>query len=320
MSRTLRRRPGFTLVELLVVIAIIGILMALLLPAVQAAREAARRAQCTNNEKQIALAMHNYHDTYKTFPIGHQWVGPSGTSPDGSRGWTWSAGLLPFIEQSSLQGQIDFSLPVMDPANVNIVLTEVPNSRCPSEASGPITHTQNGGSGSGLEPPTATYVGNCGSFRLSFQAAYQQPRGRRNGIFGRDWLVKFRDVKDGTSNTILVGETILWSFSWDPTWIYRINGSGTRAANTLGAVRTGRRKINPAPVTSNTVRREAFSSYHPGGANFALVDGSVHYISETIEHTNTTWNQINSGSRTWDQVGAFQRLTARNDGQPVSNF
>jgi prepilin-type N-terminal cleavage/methylation domain-containing protein/prepilin-type processing-associated H-X9-DG protein len=318
MSRTLRGRPGFTLVELLVVIAIIGILIALLLPAVQAAREAARRAQCTNNEKQIALALHNYHDTYKTFPIGHQWVGPAGTNA-GSRGWTWSAGLLPFIEQSSLQDQINFALPVKDPVNIDIVQTKVANSRCPSEA-GPETHTQNGGSGSGMTPPTATYVGNCGSFRLSFQTDFQQPAGRRNGMFGRDWLVKMRDVTDGTSNTVLVGETILWNFSWDPNWIYRIVGNGSRAANTLGAVRTGRRKINPAPVTSNVVRREAFSSRHPGGANFALADGSVRFISETIDHTNTTWNQINSGNVTWSEVGTFQRLTARNDGHPLGQF
>ena len=95
-----KRLNGFTLVELLVVIAIIGILVGLLLPAVQAAREAARRMQCTNNLKQIGLAMHNYHDTYRSFPIGHHFPGQGNGT-----GWTWTYSILPFIEQSSLYGQ-----------------------------------------------------------------------------------------------------------------------------------------------------------------------------------------------------------------------
>ncbi len=316
MSRTSRSPRGFTLVELLVVIAIIGILVGLLLPAVQAAREAARRMQCSNNLKQIALAFHTYHDTYKTFPIGHQSTGPAGTQA-GSHGWTWSAGILGFIEQGNVQNMIDFGLSPLDTVNRTIVQTELPMARCPS-ADGPLNHRQNGGSGRNMTPPTATYVGNSGSFRLSFQAEYEQPAGRRNGMLGRDWLVNMGGVTDGTSNTILVGETILWNFSWDPTWIYRINAAGNAAGNTLGALRVGIQKINPAPVTSNVVRREAFASRHTGGANFALTDGSIHFISENIENTNTTWAQINNGTVTWNQVGTIQRLTSRNDGQVAS--
>jgi prepilin-type N-terminal cleavage/methylation domain-containing protein/prepilin-type processing-associated H-X9-DG protein len=299
---------GFTLVELLVVIAIIGILVGLLLPAVQAAREAARRMQCTNNLKQIGLALHNYHDTYKSFPIGHQFPG-QGTGT----GWTWTLSILPFIEQGSLYQKIDVRLPVKDPVNLPFAVTKVPNSRCPS-MSGPDTKSDLGA----VVVPTTSYVGNAGSFDLSFELKGAEPAARLNGIFGRDWGVKIADVTDGTSNTLFVGETILWQFSWDPNWIFRINNTGVGAGNSLGAVRTGFRKINPAAITSNVVRREAFASYHTGGANFCFVDGSVHFISETIEHTNTTFAAYNVTPQ--PRMGTYQNLSSRNDGSVLGEF
>jgi prepilin-type N-terminal cleavage/methylation domain-containing protein len=161
---------GFTLVELLVVIAIIGILVALLLPAVQAAREAARRMQCTNNTKQIALAMHNYQDTYKAFPSGQIVSGTIGATSTGW-GWGWSTMILPQMEQSALAGQINCALPMAAPANINLVRTRLPAFVCPSAtripANGiPIT----GGSFQIVNPGVApaSYVGNGGAFTNSF--------------------------------------------------------------------------------------------------------------------------------------------------------
>ncbi len=308
MHTNRKRSSGFTLVELLVVIAIIGILVGLLLPAVQAAREAARRMQCTNNLKQIGLAMHNYHDTYRAFPLGHLFPGQGlGT------GWTWTLSILPFIEQGNLYQQIDVRLPVKDPKNIVWAVTKVPGSRCPS-MSGNETKSDLGS----VEVPTASYVGNMGCFDLSFELEGVQPAARRNGMMGRDWGVKMADVTDGTSNTFLAGETILWNFSWDPNWLFRINNTGVGAGNSLGAMRSALRRINPAAVASQVVRREAFASYHTGGANFGLVDGSVHFISDSIDHTNTEWAQYNASPR--PPLGTYQRLSSRNDGEVVGEF
>ena len=303
-----RRRGGFTLVELLVVIAIIGILVGLLLPAVQAAREAARRMQCTNQLKQIGLALHNYHDAYRNFPIGHQFPGQGAGT-----GWTWTLSILPFMEQGNVYDKIDVRLPVKDPANLPWAVTKIPGSRCPS-----MTGNETKSDLGSVVVPTTSYVGNCGSFNSSFELEANEPAPRRNGMFGRDWNVNIAAVTDGTSNTAFVGETILWNFSWDPNWLFRINNTGVGAGNTLGAVRTGLRRINPAAVASAEVRREAFASYHTGGANFVFVDGSVHFISESIEHSNTTWPQYNSTPR--PPLGTYQKLMGRNDGEVLGEI
>jgi len=303
-----KRRNAFTLVELLVVIAIIGILVGLLLPAVQAAREAARRMQCTNNLKQIGLALHNYHDAHRSFPLGHLFPGQGAGT-----GWTWTLAILPFIEQGSLYQNIDVRLPVKDPVNLPFAVSKVPNSRCPS-MSGPETKSDLGA----VVVPTTSYVGSAGAFDQGFELKGVEPAGRLTGMFGRDWGVKIADVTDGTSNTMFVGETVLWEFSWDPNWLFRINNTGVGAGNTLGAVRTGMRKINPAPITSQIIRREAFASKHTGGANFCFVDGSVHFISENIDHTNTTWPQYNTTPK--PRMGTYQNLASRNDGDVLGEF
>jgi prepilin-type N-terminal cleavage/methylation domain-containing protein len=138
-----KSRVGFTLVELLVVIAIIGILVALLLPAVQAAREAARRSECTNNLKQIGVALHNYHDTHKMFPPG--WIPQTGM-PGGGSGyaWGWGTAILPFMEQASLPDQIQYGKITIyaaagDPAILPLMQTPIAPYRCPSDV-GPPTN------------------------------------------------------------------------------------------------------------------------------------------------------------------------------------
>src|SRR4051812_5647909 len=140
------RRRGFTLIELLVVIAIIAVLIALLLPAVQAAREAARRAQCVNNLKQLGLAMHNYHDTVGTFPIGAMGVRslasggkyPDGT-PVGNARRTWAFMILPYIEQGTMSNAINFSIIMNDPINRTVTMTVVKSFVCPTDPNGGIT-------------------------------------------------------------------------------------------------------------------------------------------------------------------------------------
>ena len=159
-----RRLRGFTLVELLVVIAIIGILIALLLPAVQAARESARRMQCTSHQKQIALALCAYHDIHKTFPWGQLVYG----NPADGWGWGWSAFILPQMEQSTARSAINFSQSLAAPGNIAIVRTRLSAFLCPSDASLPangVTTPQPGPftiTNPGVAP--TSYVWNGGAF------------------------------------------------------------------------------------------------------------------------------------------------------------
>lgn len=211
LSKVGRCRTGFTLVELLVVIAIIGILVALLLPAVQAAREAARRMSCGNNLKQIGLALHNYHDTYKAFPTIRGGQLESGTPPWNSypgcpgwfqsAGWSWRALILPYMEQTPLHDAINFER-VMDTtcyphpsphfkSGVNPNRTRLAAYECPSEAWPPGVNAAT--NYAGIFGNTADhYNGN-----VSFQGIFKS---RNNG------QVRMRDIVDGTSNTVMVGE------------------------------------------------------------------------------------------------------------------
>ena len=182
------RRSGFTLIELLVVIAIIAILVSLLLPAVQQAREAARRSSCTNNLKQIGLALHNYHDTHDCLPFGQ-----------GGTGSKYSAisQILPYLDQATLYNRINFSLEISDPANETARLAELSVLRCPSDFSNPLSST--GGA--------VNYMANKGS-----GIVWQLPTGPNaglpapDGVFYHQSVVRFRDIIDGTSNTAAFSE------------------------------------------------------------------------------------------------------------------
>lgn len=196
------KRRVFTLVELLVVIVIIGILVALLLPAVQAAREAARRMSCSNNMKQIGLALHNYHDTHKVFPPDTIWVGNSATR---QRNFTWIALVLPYMEQSTLHDQIDFKIPAWNQqvpgpnGTVNLQSIQLAAFTCPSD---PETQSNKG---FGL----SSYAGAAGwdGHRRMFGDS------QRAGPFALMDSSRFAKVTDGTSNTIFVGEVSMSSYA-----------------------------------------------------------------------------------------------------------
>jgi prepilin-type N-terminal cleavage/methylation domain-containing protein/prepilin-type processing-associated H-X9-DG protein len=201
--RQASRRRGFTLVELLVVIAIIGMLVALLLPAVQAAREAARRAQCSNQIRQWGLAAHNYHDTFLAFPM----TNAQNYRPN-SQGFSPQARLLPFIEQNNLQAQFDFAQPaftgpwnalVPNPQFAAAFATPIKVALCPSDPAPVLNQGAGGSNYSGIN-----YMVNFGSGTQQ----YYDLRWRTDGVVYENSGVRFADLTDGASNTVYMSETV----------------------------------------------------------------------------------------------------------------
>lgn len=313
---------GFTLVELLVVISIIGMLIALLLPAVQAARESARRMQCANKLKQISLAAHNYHDVAGTFPPAFL-AGWTFTAPTArKRGISLFVYLLPYIEMNSLYDQWDFS----DPDNAFVgdmdsLAAKGPDLLCPSEpeSENPLDYGSRHIQGI-VAPPrhikVTSYGGNAGTRSYHPDSGFLQA----DGVFvmaGPDsepernqQPVRVADIGDGTSNTFLFGERSRWdpeyntfaAQGWD--WDFRYYGNWCGASRLVLAHVTlsGYSPINyrlpfdydhrttaspPAGTASEfkyyiDLRLCAYGSNHPGGANLSLADGSVRFVSETI--------------------------------------
>ena len=311
-------RNGFTLIEVLVVIAIIALLAALLLPAVQQAREAARRSQCLNNLKQIALAMHSYEGASKTFPSGSV-VGASGYSQmvalpepfqysivvSGVRtpftlsqwwmqaDWGWPALILPNLDFGTIK--IDYAQPKFGPpstttTNEVYIKSSIPSYLCPSALNLPSNRP---GVGASAGWAYSNYRGCAGAYQthpwLDFDQSLKGPL-YPNGMLYESSAVKMSDVRDGTSNTLLIGETLFgyWADSesccvrvwtdvpvpdlWDTSW--------------LGA------NPNPLPQLINyvlvtpppTLQRFSFGSSHSGNlACFALVDGSTKQVSKSID-------------------------------------
>lgn len=293
-----RSRKGFTLVELLVVIAIIGILVALLLPAVQSAREAARRMQCGNQLKQVSLATHNFHDTYKSFPYATR------DRLEGDDGDTWSTGfiqLLPFLEADAMARLWDPKEPRNSTVDTdgdgwtNALLQQetIPTYLCPSMVmpSGPLDATENRGPSSylfcaGTHSPVmlhygAYYPGGEPGFDgaiVPVKTHIAPPAGA--GPNHRK-PTKFRDILDGTSNTFLAGETDfmprgLPSTEMGAVWAYGYIGY---------AWGTTYRKLNDHDIPTTAGTYGCFRSQHPGGVQFTFADGSVRFVAETIEHS-----------------------------------
>jgi prepilin-type N-terminal cleavage/methylation domain-containing protein len=297
----LRKNPrgGFTLVELLVVIAIIGILIALLLPAVQAAREAARRSQCTNHLRQIGLAMHNYHTSFGTLPYA---TGVHYPNPDPSvhgtfsNGGTWCVFLLPYLEQQALYDEFDLNQHMKHPSNAEAVTQVVSTFLCPSDpqSANPVfdnRYPHNPTTALGLwypvsigptemdqcpfcDPPTPSEDNYCcqgNNFGSNF------PRQNSVGMFGRHTSrIRLEDIKDGTSNTIMAGETLPGHCEFMGAFSVNFNCSGTGIPlNTMEGA---------DDPTGQWYRKCGFKSLHSGGANFVMGDASVHFFPETINY------------------------------------
>jgi prepilin-type N-terminal cleavage/methylation domain-containing protein len=271
------RRSGFTLVELLVVIAVIGILIALLLPAIQAARESARRCSCCNNLKQIGLAMHLHHDTYLQLPAG--WDGFDATTGRpyglGTPGWGWAARILPFIEQANVQKNlINFNKPVTDPANDAVRLLQLATFRCPSDVGQPQFLNIDEDTGVGTyEFASANYVGVwgtgdihvCGTLPVGVQCT-------GDGSFFHNSKIRFADFVDGLSQTFVAGErSSRLEYS---TWVGTMEGIDCAPGRILGTA------FYPPNTGGHT---HDFSSQHPSGTHFLLGDGSVRLVPQTID-------------------------------------
>ncbi len=312
------RRFGFTLVELLVVIAIIGLLVSLLLPAVQAARESARRMQCSNHLKQIGLALHNYESTYRSYPPGFisqvtgSWPGGGNDPiPEAGPGWSAYAMILPQMEQAALFESINFSLPITHAANQKARSTVVKEYRCPSDVwSGPITVWP---TSIGIDDLAATsYVCSLGGGNPANAPGYtamyeEQPF---NGMFHRNKAIRHADILDGTSNTIALGERA--SMFAPNGWAGVIPGAqtvfspeiATRRGQVVGA--TARPAITMVSVhvrsggpNAPTGSPGGFWSPHSGGCLFLLMDGSTHTISTEVD------------------MNVYRAMAGRNDRVPV---
>ena len=338
------RRRAFTLVELLVVIAIIGILVALLLPAIQAAREAARRTQCTNNVKQLGTALHNYHDTYGVLPIG---VRRGGT---GGWGTSFYVGLLPFIEQNTLfeewpWGSTDgytagnTALRGGPPlyANgpyVNLLNIKLPPIRCPSSAL-PEFNTGNNAVQMASYAGIMGAVDNQGTFvetrvrpcctccSTDGSSTYNGGRLSGGGLLLLNTSVGFRDATDGTSNVMFLGESSAWAFEGvtrrhvDPSWPHGwAMGTGSTAQITGGGGNADMRPFNLTAIRYSVGTRNwvlpGVTSNH--GANNPLLS----------EHPGGVMVGIADGSTQFlsqdTDLMLLKFLATRDDGNPIVKF
>jgi len=300
------RRRGFTLIELLVVIAIIGVLIALLLPAVQAAREAARKAQCANNLKQLGLGLHNYCSALNCFPPGYLSGRDPASGENTGPGWGWPARSLNQIEQGALFNSINFPLGIETPANQTSRLTVVGVFACPSDASHQEVFTVVDSTATATTPgnpicdvASANYVGSFGNGEPSSLYPYSPtdpPPGRDNGqgIFMRNRSIVLAEVLDGTSQTLAVGERSqnLSRASWTGAVtnaavpLLELNpqqGLDPEGGGSLVLAHTGEGHGPNSP--SGKAHADQYWSRHPGGAQFLFADGSVRFIKELVGFT-----------------------------------
>lgn len=324
-------RAAFTLVELLVVITIIGILIALLLPAVQAAREAARRMSCGNNLKQLGLALHNYHQVWNQFPLGAVHDSWTWSQIDPDHHGSFLVALLPYVEQQTIYDECNFNQNTSYTSRIGddgqfIHELIIPTYICPSDEKpqfwdgNPHYHGA-ASSTKGQKRATANYgacIGNQYFSICPFQGNMfgTGPRSHSDtlngneisGVFGHmAWSASIAEITDGTSNTIAIGEVrprCAWHL-WDG-WMH-INSNSW--IGTTAPINYPTCENEPGYDPNDRCHRpdgwgaaQGFKSRHPGGCQFVFADGSVHYLSENINYVT------------------YQKLGDRRDGEPVENF
>jgi len=324
------RVAAFTLVELLVVIAIIGILVALLLPAVQAAREAARRMSCQNNLKQIGISLHNYHDTYKALPAGMRFDNASQAhiSPDFRPNWIIA--MLPFFEQQPLYNSFDQNFYISHARNRVPRGTSIPTLLCPTDTGRDVKFTGTIG-GEGDNWARGNYAGNGDNIQSNVTTSNPD----QIGVLRINRWTRLAQVIDGTSNTILVGEVRIGLTDKDRrgVWAMGMSGASMMTWHGYGGDANGPNASNDSSddiagcnivesqVGLNEMRRRKMTCWNPcpsyqavprsqhagGGVQVVFVDGSVHWVSNTI-NTTGAWGGC---------CGTWDRLVGAQDGTPV---
>jgi prepilin-type N-terminal cleavage/methylation domain-containing protein/prepilin-type processing-associated H-X9-DG protein len=294
----IRRKRAFTLVELLVVIAIIGILVALLLPAVQAAREAARRMQCGNNLHQLAIAAHNYHDLHRRFPPGFLLENRTSFS-----GPFWSSMLLPQLEQTSLFDTIEFGEPwdIDGSPNELACATYLPAFRCPSSTSAKHMTLQ------GITNRVPSNYLGCATGLATHESGPGLQAGDSNldGIFYISSATRLADVLDGTSSTVAIGEAEFdisvrgfdhngGTHIVDHWYIGSPGINKSEVSETLGSTAAPVNAIFDANQSIDE-KELCFSSRHPGGAQVSFADGHVSMVAETIDAL--VWSGLGTRAR-----------------------
>ncbi|MDA0808392.1 MAG: DUF1559 domain-containing protein [Planctomycetota bacterium] len=294
-------RRGFTLIELLVVIAIIAILVALLLPAVQQAREAARRAQCKSNLKQIGIGLHNYHDVHQTLPPGFVGVDLATRTPNigGMNSFGWGTFILPMLDQAPLYQEFNTKVSLLDP--VNNPANDAPTQkilqvyRCPSDTAQDTWNLDDEMGNFLITLSSSNYVGHFGTLELEDCELTPNQQCIGDGALYHNSVVRFRDFTDGQSSTFMAGERR----SGDPgdfnsTWV----GAPAEGEEALARI------LGIADHTPNheNGHLDDFSSQHVGGCHMLAADGAVHFVGSTLDEG--VWKAL--ATRAGDElVGEF---------------
>jgi prepilin-type N-terminal cleavage/methylation domain-containing protein/prepilin-type processing-associated H-X9-DG protein len=316
------RKRGFTLVELLVVIAIIGILVALLLPAVQTAREAARRIQCVSNMKNIGLALHNHHSAKNVFPMGFV------AQPKREEAWGWSTFILPYLEEATIYEQLgvdeqrlaDYFI-ANRRTDVSTSQTPLPIFRCATDTTPDLLpgsgdgdrHFRGNNTPRGYEPPTSNYIGVKGIYDNRCKDEDLESC-KNTGVFFGNSKISIRKITDGTSHTMMVGERDFRCKAGTWLGVRNPRGAGMFGSHMMIA-RVSIRFNFPLTGAHNTCT-EGFSSSHTGGGNFTFADGSVRFVSNDIDFNNGRYTPDPRRYPNLD-YGLYQRLGCRDDGLTI---